>query len=70
TTKQGDKDVASRLVAFGSEQFADNKFLNNLYNRDLMMNAVNWAVGVWIVISVVWLIVSAQTGRSVCAPAP
>ena len=45
TTKQGDKDVASRLVAFGSDQLVDNKFLNNLYNRDLMLNAVSWAVG-------------------------
>jgi ABC-type uncharacterized transport system involved in gliding motility auxiliary subunit len=45
TTKQGDKDVASRLVAFGSTEMVDNKFLNNLYNRDLMLNAVNWAVG-------------------------
>ncbi|HSD10859.1 MAG TPA: Gldg family protein [Candidatus Binatia bacterium] len=45
TTKQGDKDVSSRLVAFGSDEFVDNKFLNNLYNRDLMLNAVNWAVG-------------------------
>jgi ABC-type uncharacterized transport system involved in gliding motility auxiliary subunit len=45
TTKQGDKDVASRLVAFGSDEIVDNKFLNNLYNRDLVMNAVSWAVG-------------------------
>jgi gliding motility-associatede transport system auxiliary component len=45
TTKQGDKDVPSRLVAFGSDEFVDNKFLNDFYNRDLMLNAVNWAVG-------------------------
>jgi len=45
STKQGDKDVQSRLVAFGSDEFVDNKFLNNLYDRDLMLNAVNWAVG-------------------------
>ncbi len=45
TTKQGDKDVSSRLVAFGSDQFVGNKFINNLYNRDLMLNAANWAVG-------------------------
>ena len=44
-TKQGDKDVASRLVAFGSDELVNNKFLNNLYNRDLTLNAVNWAVG-------------------------
>lgn len=45
TAKQGDKDVSSRLVAFGSDQFVGNKFINNFYNRDLMLNAVNWAVG-------------------------
>lgn len=45
TTKQGDKDVSSRLVAFGSDQFVGNKFINNFYNRDLMLNAANWAVG-------------------------
>jgi ABC-type uncharacterized transport system involved in gliding motility auxiliary subunit len=45
STKKGDKDVQSRLVVFGSTEFVDNKFLNNLYNRDLMLNAVNWAVG-------------------------
>ena len=43
--KQGDKDVKSRLVAFGSDEFVDNKFLNNFYNRDLALNAVSWAVG-------------------------
>ena len=45
TAKLGDKDVASRLVVFGSDEFVDNKFLSNFYNRDLMLNAVNWAVG-------------------------
>ncbi len=43
--KDGDKDVSSRIVVFGSEQFVNNKFLNQLYNRDLLLNAVNWAVG-------------------------
>jgi ABC-type uncharacterized transport system involved in gliding motility auxiliary subunit len=43
--KQGDKDVKSRLVVFGSDEFVDNKFLNNFYNRDLALNAVSWAVG-------------------------
>jgi len=45
TTKQGEKDKSSRLVAFGSDEFVDNKFLNDFYNRDLMLNSVNWAVG-------------------------
>jgi len=45
SAKKDDKDVQSRLVAFGSADFVDNKFLNNLYNRDLMLNAISWAVG-------------------------
>ena len=43
--KEGDKDISSRLVVFGSAQFVGNKFLNQLFNRDLMLNAVNWTVG-------------------------
>ena len=35
----------SRIVVFGSHQWVDNKQLNGLYNRDLALNAVNWAVG-------------------------
>ena len=45
TTKKDDKDVASRLVAFGSDEFVDNKSIAKLFNRDLALNAVNWAVG-------------------------
>ena len=35
----------SRLVAFGSDQFVNNKNINNLFNRDLILNAIGWAVG-------------------------
>ena len=44
-TKEGDKDIASRLVAFGTDQLVNNKYINNFYNRDLMLNAVSWTVG-------------------------
>jgi ABC-type uncharacterized transport system involved in gliding motility auxiliary subunit len=34
-----------RLVAIGSDQFANNKFLNDFFNRDFLLNAVGWTVG-------------------------
>ncbi len=45
TVKKDDKDVASRLVAFGSEEFVDNKSIGKGFNRDLALNAINWTVG-------------------------
>jgi ABC-type uncharacterized transport system involved in gliding motility auxiliary subunit len=45
TVKKDGKDVASRLVAFGSEEFVSNKTINKLFNRDLALNAINWTVG-------------------------
>lgn len=47
-----DKEGESRLVVFGSEQFLDNKNINNFYNRDLALNAVGWTVGEEKVISI------------------
>jgi ABC-type uncharacterized transport system involved in gliding motility auxiliary subunit len=35
----------SRLVVFGSDEFANNKNLQSFYNRDLILNAINWAAG-------------------------
>ncbi len=46
--KQGEtgKDAATRLVVFGSSQFAENReFDGTYYNKDLAMNAVGWLVG-------------------------
>jgi len=43
--KKDDKNVASRLVAFGSEEFVDNKSIGKGFNRDLALNAINWTVG-------------------------
>lgn len=40
-----DREGELRLVVFGSDQFTNNKNINNFYNRDLMMNAVGWTVG-------------------------
>ncbi|MGH7821794.1 MAG: hypothetical protein ACREQ9_18685, partial [Candidatus Binatia bacterium] len=35
----------TRIVAFGSQQLTNNKFINNFFNRDLVLNAVGWAAG-------------------------
>lgn len=32
----------ARLIVFGTAGFADNKYINMLYNRDLFLNAVGW----------------------------
>lgn len=48
----GDKEGESRVVAFGSDQFVNNKFLGNFFNRDLVLNAVGWAAGEEKVISI------------------
>ncbi len=34
----------TRIVAFGDADFASNRYLRALYNLDLAMNAVNWAL--------------------------
>ncbi|MBW2420603.1 MAG: Gldg family protein [Deltaproteobacteria bacterium] len=34
----------SRIVAFGDSDFASNRYLRTLFNLDLAMNAVHWAV--------------------------
>jgi ABC-type uncharacterized transport system involved in gliding motility auxiliary subunit len=35
----------SRIVVFGSDEFANNKNLQSFYNRDLVLNAVGWVAG-------------------------
>jgi hypothetical protein len=37
-------DTPTRIVAFGDSSFADNANLRSLYNLDLVMNAVHWAL--------------------------
>ncbi len=34
----------ARIVAFGDSDFASNRWLRTLYNADLVLNAVHWAV--------------------------
>jgi hypothetical protein len=34
----------ARLVVFGDSDFASNRYLRALYNLDLVLNAVHWAV--------------------------
>ncbi|MGH7856452.1 MAG: GldG family protein [Candidatus Binatia bacterium] len=35
----------ARIVVFGSQQLANNKFIETFFNRDLVLNAVGWAAG-------------------------
>jgi ABC-2 type transport system permease protein len=35
----------TRLVVFGSVEFADNRNFDTFFNRDLLMNTVGWLVG-------------------------
>ncbi len=38
-------DGETRLVVFGSTEFADNQYLNEFFNRDLALNSADWLVG-------------------------
>ena len=40
-----DHDGTARLVVFGDAVFADNQYLNQYFNRDLLLNTVGWLVG-------------------------
>jgi ABC-type uncharacterized transport system involved in gliding motility auxiliary subunit len=40
-----DHDGTSRLVVFGNAVFANNQFLGQYFNRDLIMNTINWLGG-------------------------
>ncbi len=50
TKKVVSKDPAgekeSRIVAIGDVDFAANIAISDLYNRDFLLNSVNWLVGV------------------------
>jgi ABC-type uncharacterized transport system involved in gliding motility auxiliary subunit len=35
----------ARMVVFGDTAFADNQYLENFFNRDFIMNAVDWLAG-------------------------
>ena len=36
---------AARLVVFGTTDLADNQYIDNFFNRDLLMNSVDWLAG-------------------------
>lgn len=40
-----DHDGTTRLVVFGNAVFANNQFIGQYFNRDFIMNAINWLVG-------------------------
>jgi len=40
-----DKDGVSRLAIFGNAVFANNQFIGQYFNRDLLMNTISWLVG-------------------------
>jgi ABC-type uncharacterized transport system involved in gliding motility auxiliary subunit len=35
----------ARLVVFGDTDFANNQYINNFFNRDFLMNSVDWLAG-------------------------
>lgn len=39
------KDGVSRLAVFGNAVFADNQFISQYFNRDLLMNTISWLIG-------------------------
>jgi ABC-type uncharacterized transport system involved in gliding motility auxiliary subunit len=40
-----DKDGVSRLAVFGNAVFANNQFIGQYFNRDLLMNTISWLIG-------------------------
>ena len=40
-----DHDGTARLVVFGDAVFANNQFISQYFNRDLLLNTVGWLVG-------------------------
>jgi ABC-type uncharacterized transport system involved in gliding motility auxiliary subunit len=40
-----EQDGTARLVVFGNAVFANNQFLGQYFNRDLLLNTINWLVG-------------------------
>ncbi|MGE0824153.1 MAG: GldG family protein [Candidatus Binatia bacterium] len=39
------QEGTSRLVVFGDAVFADNQHIQQYFNRDMVLNAINWLVG-------------------------
>ena len=41
----GEPGEAGRIVVIGDSDFVRNRYVSQLYNADLFLNAVNWVVG-------------------------
>lgn len=41
----GKTDGATRLAVFGNAQFANNQLIGQYFNRDLLLNTLNWLIG-------------------------
>jgi ABC-type uncharacterized transport system involved in gliding motility auxiliary subunit len=35
----------ARLIVYGDNEFADNQYLTNFFNRDFFINGVDWLAG-------------------------
>jgi ABC-type uncharacterized transport system involved in gliding motility auxiliary subunit len=40
-----DHDGVARLTVFGNATFANNQYIGQYFNRDLLLNTANWLVG-------------------------
>jgi ABC-type uncharacterized transport system involved in gliding motility auxiliary subunit len=40
-----DHDGTARLIIFGNAAFANNQFIGQYFNRDLLLNSIGWLVG-------------------------
>lgn len=40
-----EQDGTARLVVFGNAVFANNQFIGQYFNRDLLLNSISWLVG-------------------------
>lgn len=40
-----DHDGTARLIVFGNAAFANNQFIGQYFNRDLLLNSIGWLVG-------------------------
>jgi ABC-type uncharacterized transport system involved in gliding motility auxiliary subunit len=47
-----DKEGETKLVVFGDADFANNQFVTQVFNRDLLLNVVNWLGGQEALISI------------------
>ena len=65
-----DKELedTARLVVFGNAGFANNQFIGQYFNRDLLLNTVSWLVGEEELISIRPRTIRALAGAAHCRP--